>query len=261
MKHLFYFLFLTIFVSSAQAEENAHNPKPFGLWLMELKQDALKQGISEKTVEGAFASTNPIERVIELDRKQPESTMTLEDYLEKVVTETRIDEGRELAKEHRAMLVDISEKYSVEPEYIVALWGIETNYGNNTGGFSIIDALATLAYDGRRSDYFRGELMNALKIIDAGHIEAIDMDGSWAGAMGQCQFMPSSFLNFAVDQDGDGKRDIWYTHADIFASIANYLKSSGWDGDAENQFNVLLKWNRSRYFATAVQKLADAIKE
>jgi membrane-bound lytic murein transglycosylase B len=246
------------FAAPAYAQDDA---KSFAAWLGQFKKDAVAEGISQKTLDEAFESTTPIERVVELDRKQPESTLTLEEYLEKVVNDTRIAEGRERMSDNRELLSEISKKYDVEPQTIVALWGIETNYGENTGGFSVIDSLATLAYDGRRSEYFRGELLKALKIIDADHITAYDMDGSWAGAMGQCQFMPSSFLNFAVDYDGDGKRDIWNTNADIFASIANYLHSSGWSGDKEHDFNVLLKWNRSRYFATAVQNLADEISQ
>ena len=129
------------------------------------------------------------------------------------------------------MLNRIGAQYGVQPRFIVALWGIETDFGRNTGGFGVITALATLAHDGRRSEYFRGELLNALKIIDAGHIAAGDMKGSWAGAMGQSQFMPSSFLSYAVDQNGDGRRDIWTTQEDVFASIANYLASVGWKDD------------------------------
>jgi membrane-bound lytic murein transglycosylase B len=246
----------------SKKEEAVHVPdQAFQKWLTEFKQDALTKGISQQTLNEAFASTEPIDRVIELDRKQPESTLTLEEYLQKVVSAGRIRRGKELYNEHRAVLDKISAEYGVPGNYIVALWGIETSYGDNTGGFSVVDSLATLAYDGRRSEYFRSELINALKIIDADHIEAYDMDGSWAGAMGQCQFMPSSFLSYAVDYNHDGKRDIWNTQEDVFASIANYLHSSGWNNDEENNFNVLLKWNRSRYFATAVQKIAQGIIE
>ena len=185
--------------------------------------------------------------------------MTQEQYLARVISDQRIMRGRELFAEHRPLLDEVSGKYGVPPQYIVALWGIETSYGDNTGGFSVVESLATLAYDGRRSEYFRGELINALKILDGGHIAAYDMSGSWAGAMGQCQFMPGSFLSYAEDYDGDGRRDIWDTQADIFASIANYLRQNGWNADRDNNFNVLLKWNRSRYFATAVMQLADSI--
>lgn len=246
--------------SAEPAVERVSDAK-FQAWVSDVKKEAVAQGISPKTVHDAFAAVSHNERVIQLDRKQPESKLTLEEYLAKTVTEQRINQGRELLAENKVILDGIAHKYNVPPQYIIALWGIETSYGNNTGGFSTIEALATLAYDGRRSDYFRGELMSALKIIDQGHIAVYDMEGSWAGAMGQCQFMPSSFLAYAVDHDGDGKRDIWNTEADVFASIANYLHSSGWNNDDANNFNVLLKWNRSRYFATAVMNIAKGIEQ
>lgn len=246
--------------ADAVKQEPVVDNAAFQKWLAGFKRDAKAKGISQKTIDEAFASTDyPDRTVLRLDRKQPESTQTIEQYLEKVVSAQRIEQGRQLLAENKPLLDEVSAKYNVPPQYIVALWGIETNYGENTGGFSVVDSLATLAFDGRRSEYFSGELLNALTIIDQDHIEAYDMSGSWAGAMGQCQFMPSSFLTFAVDHDNDGKRDIWNTQADVFASIANYLSRSGWNTDKENNFNVLLKWNRSRYFATAVMQIAEGI--
>jgi membrane-bound lytic murein transglycosylase B len=233
----------------------------FNQWLKGVKKEASSKGISKATIDDALTGIAHDDRVIRLDRRQPETKLTLEEYLAKVISDQRINRGRELLAEHRALLEPISQKYGVASEFIVALWGIETSYGNNTGSFSVIESLATLAYDGRRSQYFRGELMNALRIIEEDHISAYAMEGSWAGAMGQCQFMPSSFLAYAVDYNGDGKRDIWNTEADVFASIANYLNQHGWNQDKENQFNVILKWNRSRYFATAVMQIAERIKE
>ncbi|TNE38405.1 MAG: lytic murein transglycosylase, partial [Alphaproteobacteria bacterium] len=142
-----------------------------------------------------------------------------------------INEGRRKLAENRAVLDAISKEYGVQPRFVVALWGVETRFGKYTGKFSVIDALTTLAYDNRRAAYFRKELLLALRILDEDHISVEEMKGSWAGAMGQSQFMPSSFVNFAVDQDKDGKRDIWGTRADVFASAANYLAKSGWKGD------------------------------
>ena len=179
----------------------------------------------------ALKGVKLIPRVVELDRKQPEFTLTFRQYMDRVVPQGRVDKGRQKLRENRALLQQISGKYGVPPQFIVAFWGIETDFGRITGGFSVISALVTLAYDGRRSTYFRGELMNALKIIDGGHITAKAMVGSWAGAMGQPQFMPSSFLSFAVDHDGDGRKDIWKNVADVFASAGNYLARSGWKGD------------------------------
>jgi membrane-bound lytic murein transglycosylase B len=211
----------------ARAQGNAD----FDIWLKELRTEALEAGIRGEVLHAALAGLEPIPRVIELDRRQPEFTMTFDEYLGKVVPESRIREGRRKLNEHQALLETVGIKYGVQPRFIVALWGIETSYGRHTGGFSVIASLATLAYDGRRSSYFRKELLNALRIIDDGHVTASAMKGSWAGAMGQSQFMPSSFLSFAVDEDGDGRRDIWTTKADVFASAANYLAESGWQGD------------------------------
>ncbi len=213
------------------AAQPAAPPPEFSAWLAALRADALKQGISQPTVTAALSNVTPLQRVVELDRSQPEFTITLRQYLDRVISNARINQARAKYAEHKALLDEVGRKYGVQPRFIVALWGIETNFGSNTGGFSVVQALATLAYDGRRSAYFRGELINALKIIDAGHIAANAMRGSWAGAMGQNQFMPSSFLSYAQDYNGDGRRDIWTTTADVFASTANYLKQSGWRGD------------------------------
>jgi len=294
----------------------------FQAWLVEFKAEAVAQGITQATLDAAFFNVfGPIERVIELDRSQPETRLTLDEYLAKVVSQARIEKGWALLAEHRVVLDAIGAKFGVQPRFIVSLWGIETDYGRVTGGYSVIGSLATLAFEGRRADFFRGELLHALRIIQDGHIAPYDMTGSWAGAMGQSQFMPSSFNAYAIDYDGDGRRDIWGTLPDVFASIANYLASFNWhadqtwgrevrapagidpslvsldvtrmlhewqmlgvrnlDGSAlpdkplpaslifpgdgprsflvyEN-FQTILKWNRSSYFGVAVGQLADAV--
>ncbi|MBT3399920.1 MAG: lytic murein transglycosylase [Rhodospirillaceae bacterium] len=203
----------------------------FLTWLEGLRADALASGISQGTLDRSLVDVTPIPRIIELDRHQPESTVTFEKYQARIVNATRIRIGRAQLAKHRALLDEIGEKFGVQPRFVVALWGIETNFGQFTGGFPVVDALATLAYDGRRSKYFRGELLKALQILEEGHIEPAEMKGSWAGAMGQAQFMPSSFLNFAHDYNGDGAKDIWNTQEDVFASAANYLKGVGWRDD------------------------------
>ena len=203
----------------------------FATWLAGVRDEALARGISTATVDHAFDELAPIARVIELDRKQPESTLTFAQYRDRIVSARRVDSGRTQLAAHNALLSAIAARFGVQPRFVVALWGIETNYGSHTGGFSVIGALATLAYDGRRSAYFRGELLAALQILDEGHIALADMTGSWAGAMGQAQFMPSSFLNFAADHDGDGTKDIWRNQGDVFSSAANYLSRVGWRGD------------------------------
>lgn len=215
-------------VSPVAAQEAGKN---FASWLKAVEAEAIGRGIRAETASAALANVTHIDKVIELDRRQPEFTMTFQQYMERVVSATKIEKGRRMLAENRAVLAEIERRYHVQPKYVVALWGIETDFGRVTGGYSVVSALATLAFDGRRSAYFRGELMDALKIIDDGHITAEAMKGSWAGAMGQCQFMPSSFLRFAEDWDGDGRRDIWTTRADVLASAANYLLRSGWNGD------------------------------
>lgn len=212
--------------STAMAET-----QPFGQWLDELRTEAAGKGIGDSVLDTALRDLEPIPRVIELDRKQPEFTLTFQQYMDRVVPKSRIDKGRRKLAEHEALLTEVGKRYGVQPRFIVALWGIETDFGRVTGGFPVIAALATLAHDGRRSKYFRGELLNALRILDEGHITNDAMKGSWAGAMGQSQFMPSSFVRFAVDYDGDGRRDIWRTQGDVFASAANYLARSGWKDD------------------------------
>lgn len=297
----------------------------FDAWVVDFKKDAVRKGISDEIVNQAMAGVKPIPRIIELDRKQPEGTMTFAKYQKRVINDARVAQGRRLYKQHRVLLDATAKKYGVPAQYIVSLWGIETSYGNNTGGFGVVPALATLAYDGRRSSYFRKELINALKIIDAGHISHSKMKGSWAGAMGQNQFMPSSFHAYAVDGNDDGKRNIWTSLPDVFASTANYLSKSGWKEDqkwgrrvripahftksmiglkvkhdlktwkklgvtllggqdipvvegmkasivapdgingptylAYGNYRVIMKWNRSTYFATSVGLLADQISQ
>jgi len=212
----------------------------FGTWLAGVRQEAIAQGLRPQSVARALAGVHQIDRVLELDRRQPETTLTFEQYIDLVVSADRLEEGRARLRENRPLLEQVSRRYGVQPRFIVALWGIESNYGKRSGDFHEISALATLAYDGRRSAYFRKELMAAIKIVDQGWIRPEDMLGSWAGAMGQCQFMPSSYLEFAVSFSGDGRRDIWNRREDIFASIANYLARSGWHGDETWGRRVLL---------------------
>jgi membrane-bound lytic murein transglycosylase B len=319
-----FFLFW-VSMSSALAD----NQQSFDDWLKDLRVEALYKGIRPATLDAALTGIQPIPRVIELDRKQPEFTLTFAQYLERVVPVSRQNKARDRFKTNQQLLEEIGNKYGVQPRFIVALWGIETDFGRVTGGFDVISALASLAYDGRRSAFFRKELFHALTIIDQGHVSADNMKGSWAGAMGQSQFMPSSFVQYAQDYDGDGRRDIWSTQADVFASAANYLKRVGWRDDitwgrqvqlptsgkasrdnsmalhdnktwkglndwaalgvtsfdgsalpsrniqarlvmpdgkdgpaylAYKNFEAILKWNRSNYFAIAVGTLSDSMR-
>ncbi len=301
----------------AQAQEG-----DFAAWLVEFRQEALSEGIRSETLDAALPGLTFRPRVVELDRRQPEGTLTYAEYLSRVLPPARVNRGKRLLLLHQALLTEIGNAYGVQPRFIVALWGIESDFGRVTGGFPVLDALATLAFDGRRGAFFRRQLLEALRIVDDGHIQPDEMLGSWAGAMGQSQFMPSSFQEFAVDHDGDGRRDIWGTLPDVFASAANYLARAGWkhdqtwgrrahlpegfdldlkglevtkplgewqalgvrrsngddlpgrqlpaslilpggpDGPAfltYSNYRVLLRWNRSHYFATTVGQFADLL--
>jgi membrane-bound lytic murein transglycosylase B len=213
-------LFL-LFTPIALAQEVTQD---FSVWLELLREDARSAGISDKTVDLALADLEaPEPRVIELDQKQPEKTQSLEDYVSARVSQERIAEGRLMLQRYPTLLGRIERKYKVQRRFIVALWGIESNYGRHTGKHTVIPALVTLAYDTRRGDYFRKELLAALKILDDGHVSLSRMKGSWAGAMGPFQFMPSSYRHYAVDADGDGRINIWGSVPDALASAANYL--------------------------------------
>ncbi|KJY81274.1 lytic murein transglycosylase [Vibrio nigripulchritudo] len=291
-----------------------------------LKSEALEKGISQATIDSAFKNVNYKPRAVKADRNQPEKRLTLDEYIPRAVPNWKVKQAKALYNKHYTELKRIGDEYGVQPRFIVALWGVESNFGKLTGGYGVIDALSTLAYDGRREAFFRKETMAALTILDEGHIQAHKMKGSWAGAMGQCQFMPSSFIAYAADGNNDGKKDIWNTKSDVFASTANYLSQSGWDDkytwgrqvtvpagfdmnlegrqkdkaktlaewrklgltringkplpqpkedvdawlimpDDEdgrayliyNNYQVLMKWNRSYYFGIAVSHLADKI--
>ncbi len=201
----------------------------FERFLEGVRADARRAGVSDATLNQSLAGIKPNQRVIELDRRQAEAGLPWEDYRDRIMlTPTRIQNGRRLMAENADLLRRIEARYHVAPAVIVAIWGVETNYGGNTGGFGVVEALATLAWEGRRAAYFRNELMSALRILNDRHISPDRMRGSWAGAMGQPQFMPSNFERLAVDFDGDGKRDIWDNRADALASIAHYFQRSGW---------------------------------
>ena len=208
----------------------------FATWKAAYRQEALRAGVQPAVFDSAMAGVAPVQKIRDLDKKQPEKKITFAQYRQNVVTPARIAQGQRLYRQHKALLDQVAAQYGVQPQYIVALWGIETSYGGYTGGYDVVTALATLAWDGRRRDFFESELTNALKILQAGHIDKANFKGSWAGAMGQCQFMPSSFNAYAQDFNGDGHKDIWTTLPDVFASAANYLHKNGWEDG--------LRWGR-----------------
>lgn len=287
-----------------------------------LEDRARAAGISDAVVTGVLGKVEQIERVIELDRKQPEFTQTFADYYDRRVTAERVEQGRQLLARHRTLLDRIQRESGVPAHYLVSFWGLETNFGAYFGNMPVPDSLATLACDPRRSGFFADELMAALKIIDAGDIAADDMLGSWAGAMGHVQFLPSVYLEYARDGDGDGKRDLWGSVPDAMASAGNFLNHLGWQrglrwgrevrlpddfdyglsgrGNSQplpawvdigvtdvwgralprlplpasvlvpaghtgptfivyDNFDVIMRWNRSEFYALAVGRLADRI--
>jgi len=327
-KHLFTTMaFLGLFAfsvysNSAYANTDLLTEEDFALCIVNLSTKARNEGISTSVIDGSLAKAKLSPRVLELDRRQPEFTTTFADYFNTRVNEQRIQQGRKLLVQHRALLDKISRDYGVEPHYLVSFWGLETNFGSYFGKMQVLDSLATLACDTRRSDYFTGELMSALRIIDSGSLPGKSLEGSWAGAMGNMQFMPSVFLKYAVDYDADGKLDLWGSLPDAFASAANFLKGIGWktgdrwgrevrlpdnfpyleaglntrkpltewqkmgvrqiDGSAlpsvdmqasllvpashkgpaflvYHNFEVVMRWNRSEFYALAVGHLADRI--
>ena len=224
-------------VKTAQSKAGSENSTlidskiSFAEYIENIKKEALKKGYSQSLLDSSFAQVKFYQRAVKADRSQPEIVETLDTNLPKRVTEWKIKRARKMFKKHRELLIDIGEKYSVQPRFIVALWGLETNFGRIMGNYNIISALSTLAYEGRREVFFKKQLWAALTILDQGHVTIDNMKGSWAGAMGQNQFMPISFTSYAVDGDGDGKIDIWNNQADVFSSMANYLKKEGWNDE------------------------------
>jgi membrane-bound lytic murein transglycosylase B len=216
--------------STAHAQQ-----RPFDAWLQDFRSAALEARISPATVDVALAGLTPLEQVIERDRAQPEFTLDFRSYLARVVSQSRIEEGQRVLAEHGELLRKVGRRYGMPPELLAAVWGIESNYGRAQGDFPVVQALATLAYDGRRAPMFRRELLHALRILDLGHVELDAMKGSWAGAMGQLQFMPSTFIDYAKDGDGDGRKDVWGSTADALESAANFMSSNWRSG---------LRWGR-----------------
>ena len=300
----------------------APDDAPFTACLERIADRAREAGISEPVIRGVLAEATPLERVIELDRRQPEFTRSFADYYGQRVTEERVRRGREILARHRATLMQAQRRYGVPARYLVAFWGLETNFGSYYGSIPVPDALATLACDQRRSAFFTDELLAALRIIDAGDIAPERMVGSWAGAMGNFQFLPSVFLRHAIDADGDGRRDLWQSPEDAILSAGNFLQALGWQPELRwgreirlpdgfdyslagrdrrrplaewvdlgitdawgrslprldlpaavlvpaghegpafivyENFDVIMGWNRSEYYALAVGRLADRI--
>ena len=328
MFNILLFVFISLFFESISSEsldspkfEIKENTISWEKWLNNLKIELKSLNLKSETVK----NLNEIKfnsRVVELDKKQPEFKLTFNQYLKKVITPKRVKRGKLKFKENLALVKEIENKYQVSSFVIISLWGIETSYGKNKGKFDVLNSLASLSYDGRRANFFLKELKHSLKIIDEGHISRKNLKGSWAGAFGHTQFMPSTFINYAQDFDKDGKKDLLNNYSDALASGAYYLSRMGWKNDVRwgeeikdfvvddqifdlskkkvyknenfwkgmgipirnsystnklrivipdksvsevflvtSNFDVILNWNRSNYFALAVSILSDALNE
>jgi membrane-bound lytic murein transglycosylase B len=249
------FAALVLAAAPAVAQEPEASRPTFAEWLAGVRAEALTRGIREDIVDAALANVvEPQPIILERDRTQAEIVFSLEKYIARRLTPRLIRNGREAHAANRELLAKVAERYGVPSKIIVAIWGIESNYGRFSGVRPAVPALATLAWDPRRANFFRGELFNALEIVNRGDIDLPQLRGSWAGAMGQVQFMPSSYLKFAEDFDGDGHRDIWSTSADVFASIANYLHGHGWTSEEA--------WGREVRVAPAVRRrIAESVPQ
>lgn len=239
-------LALSLLVTSAQAQMDFTN------WLAEFSQEARSRGISQTTLDQALRDIQIAPRVVELDRKQPEFVESFFSYLERRATPQRVARGQALLAEYQPLFEDVEKRYGVPRQTLVAFWGLETNYGTVMGDTPIPAALATLAFDGRRSAFFRSQLLDALALIEAGHVSANEMQGSWAGAMGQMQFMPSTYRRYAVDGDNDGRINLWHSVPDALFSAANYLSQAGWKPGQPIALQVQLpenfNWGQARIY-------------
>ena len=231
--------------TAACANVTSFAPPEYLSWLDELKADMAQRGISQKTLDTVYAQDfyHPEPEVVKKDRHQAEFVLTSTEYVNRLVNKKRVTEGQRRYQELKPLLNKLEKEYGVQGNYLIAFWGVETNYGSNFGGYNTIDALTTLSYDKRRPTFFRNQLYEALKIIDTWQIDYTKMQGSWAGAMGHFQFMPSTFNAYAVDFNQDGAIDIWRSFEDASASAANYLSSIGWKADEPWGMEVSLPWN------------------
>lgn len=219
---------------------HAQDKQDFSDWLALFKQEAQALDISDATIESTLKNAQYLPSVIRFDRAQPEFISPFLSYIEKRVTPNRIAIGRSKLVEHEVLLNQVEAQYGVTKQVLVAFWGLETHYGAHKGNYGLPSALVTLAYEGRRADFFRGQLLDAMRIVDAGHNKVAGMRGSWAGAMGHMQFMPSTLLKHGVDADADGRINIWTSLPDAFASAANYLSKAGWRKDEPAAIEVKL---------------------
>jgi lytic murein transglycosylase len=254
-----------IFLTGPAFAARCQDPAGFESWLESLKQEAATQGVSQKTIVSALTGLNYDPEIVSRDRRQGVFQQSFEQFSGRMVSADRLKKGANMLKRYGSLLGRIEQQFGVPASVIVAIWGLETDFGANLGSFPTFRSLATLAYDCRRSELFQAELLDALRIIERGDMTAGEMRGAWAGEIGQTQFMPSSYIKFAVDYDNNGKRDLIRSVPDALASTANYLKSFGWRRgqpwapDSPN-FEVLVQWNKSQVYSKTVAYFATRLE-
>lgn len=253
-----FLLIFTLFILSTVSNNASAQKSGFDEYLASLRLEAEQKGYSKDFLDSAFASIQLREKVVTADKNQPEKKITLDTYLQTRVPDWKVKQAVEKLREHDALLTDVAKKYNVQKRFIVALWGNESNFGRIQGSHPVLSSLVSLAYDGRREALFKRQFFAALTILNEGHVSLEQFTGSWAGAMGQSQFMPSSFLSYAVDGNGDGKKDIWGTPEDVFASIANFLSQEGWNGSQTWGRQVKLSDNFDKTQINALSGLSKA---
>ncbi len=248
----------------ATAAVDCQSQGDFAAWLDRVKQDAASQGISPGVIASALTGVTFDPAVISRDHAQGVFHQSFEQFSARMVSADRLHKGGNMLKRYGSVLDRIEQRFGVQGPVVVAIWGLETDFGVNQGRFSTIRSLASLAYDCRRAEKFRAELMDALRLVERGDLAPAEMRGAWAGEIGQTQFLPSSYLKFAVDFDGHGRRDLIRSAPDALASTANYLKGYGWQRDVpwtpgSPNFDVLLKWNQSQVYSQTVAYFATRL--
>ncbi|WP_282584587.1 lytic murein transglycosylase [Lichenifustis flavocetrariae] len=248
----------------AQAQSCSSDPSGFPAWLEQFKQEAVSQGISQQAVASALDDVTYDRNTISHDRGQKVFKQSFEQFSTRMANNFRVTKGKGLIRRYADLFARIEHDYGVQAPVLVAIWGLETDFGAYIGNFQTLRSLATLAYDCRRSAQFRAELMDALRIVDRGDMAPSAMRGAWAGEIGQTQFMPSSYVKFAVDYDGTGRRDLVHSVPDVLASTAKFLRSYGWQAGqgwdpGEANFGVIQQWNKSDIYSRTIALLADKI--
>ena len=255
----------TLLVAAGQASAaTCRDPAGFEKWLGDIEQEAIAQGISPRAVRQALSGVTFDPSVIKRDRGQGVFKQSFAQFAGRMVSPARLKGGASMLKKHAATLARIEQRYGVPAPVLVAIWGLETDFGAVKGKLPVIRSVATLAYDCRRSEFFQAHLFDALRIVDRGDLTPDEMRGAWAGELGQTQFMPSNYVKYAVDFDGDGRADLLHSPADVLASTANYLKGHGWVRGADwvpgsRNFEVLRAWNRSQVYAQTIAYYATKL--